>query len=47
MPSQLNSTSFVIKREGKYYGICAELCGPAHYGMPIIVEALSVEDYCS
>ena len=47
VPSQLNSTSFVIKREGKYYGICAELCGPAHYGMPIVVEALSVEDYCT
>ncbi len=47
IPSQLNSTSFVIKREGKFYGICAELCGPAHYAMPIVVEALSLQKYCT
>lgn len=47
VPSQLNSTSFVIKREGKYYGICAELCGPAHYAMPIVVETLSISGYCT
>ena len=47
VPSQLNSTSFVIKREGQFYGICAELCGPAHYAMPIVVETLKVKDYCA
>jgi len=47
VPSQLNSTSFVIKRPGKFYGICAELCGPAHYAMPIVIETLPVEEYCT
>ncbi len=47
VPSQLNSTSFVIKREGRFYGICAELCGPAHYAMPIVVDAVPVDEYCT
>lgn len=44
-PGRLNQTSMFIKREGVYYGQCSEICGINHGFMPIVVEAVSTEDY--
>jgi len=46
-PGRLNQTSLFIKREGVYYGQCSEICGVNHGFMPIVVEAVSLEDYVS
>lgn len=45
VPGRLNASSFLIKRPGVYYGQCSEICGTAHYGMPICIEAVSLDDY--
>jgi cytochrome c oxidase subunit 2 len=44
-PGRLNQTSVFVKREGVYYGQCSELCGINHGFMPIVVEAVSLDDY--
>ena len=36
-----------IKREGVYYGQCSEICGVNHGFMPIVVEAVNLENYVS
>jgi cytochrome c oxidase subunit 2 len=46
-PGRLNQTSFLIKREGIYYGQCSELCGVNHGFMPIAIEAVSLDKYVS
>jgi hypothetical protein len=35
----------VINRPGVFYGQCSEICGVNHGFMPIMVEALSPQDY--
>nr|YP_010194598.1 cytochrome c oxidase subunit 2 [Conidiobolus mycophagus]QZZ81337.1 cytochrome c oxidase subunit 2 [Conidiobolus mycophagus] len=45
IPGRLNQSSFLIKREGVYYGQCSELCGVMHGFMPIVVEGVSLEKY--
>ncbi len=45
VPGRLNQSSVFIKREGVYYGQCSELCGVNHGFMPIVVEAVSLDDY--
>jgi len=45
VPGRLNAVSFLIKRPGVYYGQCSEICGVQHAGMPIVVEAVSLDDY--
>nr|QIA60544.1 cytochrome c oxidase subunit 2 [Odontoschisma grosseverrucosum] len=47
VPGRSNQTSIFIKREGVYYGQCSELCGTNHAFMPIVVEAVSLDDYVS
>lgn len=47
VPGRLNQTPIFIKREGVFYGQCSELCGANHGFMPIVVEAVSREDYIS
>jgi cytochrome c oxidase subunit 2 len=44
-PGRLNQVSMFIKREGTFYGQCSEICGVQHGFMPIVIEAVSVEDY--
>jgi cytochrome c oxidase subunit 2 len=44
-PGRLNQTSMFIKREGIFYGQCSEICGINHGFMPIVIEAVSLEDY--
>jgi cytochrome c oxidase subunit 2 len=45
VPGRLNQASFFIKREGVFYGQCSELCGANHAFMPIVIEAVSLENY--
>lgn len=45
VPGRLNQLTFFIKREGVYYGQCSELCGENHGFMPIVVEAVSLNNY--
>ena len=46
-PGRLNQTSMFIKREGVFYGQCSEICGVNHGFMPIVIEAVSMDDYFS
>jgi cytochrome c oxidase subunit 2 len=45
VPGRLNQTSTIINREGVYYGQCSELCGVQHGFMPIVVEAVNLDNY--
>lgn len=45
VPGRLNQVSFFISRPGVYYGQCSEICGANHSFMPIVVEAVDVEDF--
>ena len=47
VPGRLNQTSFFAKREGVFFGQCSELCGVNHGFMPIVVEAVSLDNYVS
>nr|YP_010835015.1 cytochrome c oxidase subunit 2 [Cryptomonas gyropyrenoidosa]WFQ82690.1 cytochrome c oxidase subunit 2 [Cryptomonas gyropyrenoidosa] len=44
-PGRLNQVSMFIKRNGVFYGQCSEICGIQHGFMPIVVEAILVENY--
>jgi cytochrome c oxidase subunit 2 len=46
VPGRLNQVAFTIKREGVYYGQCSEICGVNHGFMPIVVKAVSIDNYC-
>lgn len=45
IPGRLNQTSVLIEREGVYYGQCSEICGVNHGFMPIVIQAVSLEQY--
>ncbi len=45
VPGFVNESWAIIEEPGIYRGQCAELCGKDHGFMPIVVEALSEEDY--
>lgn len=47
VPGRLNQTSFLANREGIFYGQCSEICGVNHAFMPIVVEAVKLEEYVS
>jgi len=47
VPGRLNQVPLFIKREGVFYGQCSELCGVNHAFMPIVVEAVSLDNYIS
>jgi cytochrome c oxidase subunit 2 len=47
IPGRLNQIPVFLKREGVFYGQCSELCGTNHAFMPIVVEAVSLENYVS
>lgn len=42
---RLNQTSLFILRYGVFYGMCSEICGVGHANMPIVVEAVSTDNY--
>ena len=41
----LDEVRFTIEETGTYRGQCAELCGKDHGFMPIVIEAVSQDDY--
>jgi len=47
VPGRLNQTSIFLQREGIFYGQCSEICGANHGFMPIVVEAVALDDYVS
>jgi cytochrome c oxidase subunit 2 len=44
-PGRLSQASLFLKREGTYYGQCSEICGVNHGFMPIVVKAISPEQF--
>jgi cytochrome c oxidase subunit 2 len=42
---RLNESWFRVEKVGTYYGQCSELCGEGHGFMPIMVKAVSKEDF--
>ena len=47
IPGYINESWAEIQTTGTYRGQCAELCGKDHGFMPIVVDALSAEDYAA
>jgi cytochrome c oxidase subunit 2 len=45
VPGRINETWVRIQEPGIYYGQCSELCGTNHGFMPIMVEAVSKEEF--
>lgn len=45
VPGRINETWTRITIPGKYYGQCSELCGIDHSFMPIVVHAVSKEEF--
>ena len=45
VPGRLNERIFQVDEPGVYYGQCSELCGARHGYMPIVVEALPMDQY--
>lgn len=45
IPGFINETWTKINTEGTYRGNCAELCGVRHGYMPIVVDAVSLEEF--
>lgn len=39
VPGRLNQSAVFIKREGKFFGQCSEICGVNHGFMPIVIRA--------
>ena len=47
VPGRINESWVRIKSPGTYYGQCSELCGVNHGFMPIMVKAVSKEEFQS
>lgn len=47
IPGYINDNWTYIKEPGVYRGKCAELCGKDHGFMPIVINAVSKEDYAT
>lgn len=45
IPGRLNETWFKAEKEGLYHGQCSELCGKYHSFMPIVIRAVSDEQF--
>lgn len=45
IPGRLNQLSFFIKHPGVFYGQCSEICGANHSFMPIVIEAIPLENF--
>ena len=45
IPGYINEMWIDIKKTGTYRGQCAELCGKDHAFMPIVVEAVTKDEY--
>jgi len=45
VPGRLNQVPLYIERPGVYRGMCSELCGVNHAYMPIVVEAVPINEF--
>jgi len=45
VPGRLNQVPLYIQRPGVYRGMCSELCGVNHAYMPIVVEAVPMNEF--
>jgi len=45
IPGFINDNWAIIEKTGTYRGNCTEICGKGHGYMPIVVKAVSMEDY--
>ena len=45
VPGRINETWVEINTPGTYYGFCSELCGAGHAYMPIMVKAVTPEEF--
>nr|WNH24164.1 cytochrome c oxidase subunit II [Diogenichthys laternatus] len=45
VPGRLNQTAFLASRAGVFYGQCSEICGANHSFMPIVLEAVPLENF--
>lgn len=45
VPGRLNEKILQVDKPGVYYGQCSELCGARHGYMPIVVEALPMDQF--
>nr|YP_009231984.1 cytochrome c oxidase subunit II [Tegula lividomaculata]AMA07345.1 cytochrome c oxidase subunit II [Tegula lividomaculata] len=45
VPGRLNQLSLFIQYPGVFYGQCSEICGANHSFMPIVLEAVEVNDF--
>jgi cytochrome c oxidase subunit II len=45
VPGRINETWLRVEEPGTYYGQCSELCGDYHGFMPIMVEAVSKDEF--
>nr|APH08664.1 cytochrome c oxidase subunit II [Conasprella wakayamaensis] len=45
IPGRLNQLGFFIKHPGVFYGQCSEICGANHSFMPIVLEAISLNNF--
>ncbi|MEH6629998.1 MAG: cytochrome c oxidase subunit II [Halopseudomonas aestusnigri] len=45
VPGRINETWFEVTKEGTYYGQCSEICGTGHSYMPIMIKAVSKEEF--
>ncbi|MDC0624628.1 cytochrome c oxidase subunit II [Alphaproteobacteria bacterium] len=47
VPGRLNETWMRIDRPGIYRGQCSEICGSGHGYMPVVIEALSEDEFAA
>lgn len=45
IPGRLNQLRFFIKHPGVFYGQCSEICGANHSFIPIVIEAIPLENF--
>jgi len=45
VPGRTNVYNTFIKREGRFFGQCSEICGKGHASMPVVVQVVSNVQY--
>nr|ANJ43280.1 cytochrome oxidase subunit II [Sugiyamaella mastotermitis] len=45
VPGRLNQVSTLVQREGMFYGMCQEMCGQGHSEMPMVMEAVNLDNF--
>lgn len=45
VPGRCHTTIVRVQAPGIYTGLCSEVCGPGHYSIALVVEAVGVAAY--